>query len=167
MGCGKSTIGRVAAKRLGAEFIDMDRAIEQAEGMSVAEIFAARGEAAFRGMEHKLLEGLDPAVNAVVATGGGAPCHHGNMEVMNAKGHTIYLKMSPQRLVGRLGAGREKRPLIKGMDDAQLLAFIESNLKVRAPFYEKAAMTIDCDGVSDNYIAGHIENYTALINYSK
>ncbi|MDR2885510.1 MAG: shikimate kinase [Rikenellaceae bacterium] len=160
MGCGKSTIGRMVAARLGAQFIDMDKQIEQQAGMTVAEIFATRGEAAFRRMETEFLEQpFDPDGITVVATGGGAPCQGDNMAVMNRAGRTIYFKMSPRRLIARLGPGRAKRPLIKDMDDEQLLDFIGRSLAVRGPVYERAHLTIDCEGVGDEYIARHIEHY--------
>ncbi len=164
MGCGKSTIGRRAAQHLGMEFVDMDHAIEQRAGMTVAEIFAQKGEAVFRQMEREFLEGFaDPDRDTIIATGGGAPCQGDNMETMNRLGRTIYFKMSPPRLVQRLGPGREKRPLIKGMDDQLLLEFIGRNLVLRTPFYEQAHLVIDCDGVSDEYVARHIGNYINVI----
>ncbi len=97
MGCGKSTIGRTVAHRLGVRFVDMDRRIEEAAGRTVAEIFAAEGEASFRAMERKFIEGLEGAgEDMVVATGGGAPCHGDNMDLMNRLGVTVYFKMTPQ-----------------------------------------------------------------------
>lgn len=162
MGCGKSTIGRMLAPMLGARFMDMDTEIERRAGMAIAEIFARQGEAAFREMERDFLANPIPEIEGqdlVIATGGGAPCHGDNIEIMKAAGHVAYLKMSPERLLARLGRGREKRPLIKGMDDAQLLKYITENVEKRAPHYEKAHLTIDCDGVADRYIAEHISRY--------
>lgn len=159
MGSGKSTLGKTLAGRLRASFADMDRAIEAQAGMSVAEIFAERGEAFFRQMEREFLaaQGQSEGLH-IVATGGGAACQPGNMELMNRVGRSVYLKMSPAQLVGRLSAaGREKRPLIRGMNDAQLLDFIATNLAAREPFYEQAQLVIDCGGVSDEYIVRHIE----------
>ncbi len=159
MGCGKSTLGKTLAARLGASFADMDRAIEQQAGMSVAGIFERQGEASFRRMERQFLEAQGAGEGLrIVATGGGAPCQGDNMAVMNALGRTAYLKLSPARLVRRLSkAGREKRPLIRGMEDAELLEFIERNLAMREPFYEQAQLVIDCNGMSDDYIVNHIE----------
>ncbi len=158
MGCGKSTIGRTVAKRLGVEFVDMDRRIEERAAMSVAEVFASRGEAAFRQMERAMLEELTGGEgDRIVATGGGVPVHGDNMEVMNRAGLTVYFKMAPRGLVQRLKPGQERRPLLRGMDERELLRFVEHNLAQRAPFYERARMTIDCNGVSDEYIARHIE----------
>ena len=78
----------------------------------------------------------------VVATGGGLPCFFDNMDWMNANGKTVYLQMTPPQLVSRLHS-REKRPLLKGMDDDQLLAFIEMKLAERNPFYNQAKIVIN------------------------
>ena len=102
MGSGKTTIGRGLARRLGLRFIDMDTEVEQRTGMSVTDYFAARGEEAFRGEEREVLRCLTNEQDAVVATGGGVPCFFDNMEVMNASGLTIYLKMGPEKLAARL-----------------------------------------------------------------
>lgn len=161
MGSGKSTLGRRLAAQLGASFVDMDRAIEEQAGMSVSEIFAAQGEAEFRKMERQFLmqQGATETLH-IVATGGGAPCQGDNMEVMNRVGRTAYLKMAPAQLLKRLGqAGREKRPLIRGMGDGELLEFITRNLALREPFYERAQLVIDCNGVPDAYIVEHIQRW--------
>lgn len=167
MGCGKSTIGRALSKRLGWAFADMDSCIEQQAGMSIADIFKNKGEREFRRMEREFLEqGIANESDIIVSTGGGAPCQGDNMEFMNRTGQTVYLKMSPDKLVQRLSArGREKRPLIRDMDDGQLLEFIKCNIVLREPFYSQARLVIDCDGVSDEYIARHIESYVELIKH--
>ncbi len=161
MGCGKSTVGRRLARTLGYDFVDMDSEIEREEGMSVADIFAQKGESYFRAKETEHLERYASGSRIVVATGGGAPCVGNNMEVMHRGGAvTVYLKMSPAKLVERLGGhGREKRPLIRGMNDGELLEFIGRTLPGREEIYERARLVIACDRVSDDYIASHIEQY--------
>lgn len=158
MGCGKSTIGRALAKALGWEFVDVDKMIEQQEGMSIAEIFESKGEEYFRGIEAKVIDSFS-SQGVVVATGGGMPCRGDNMERLNEKGETIYLKMSASKLFGRLDGGRKKRPLIKDLNDEQLKLFIADNLELREKYYSKAKVIIDCDGVSDSYVIDHIKDY--------
>lgn len=165
MGCGKSSIGRALAQRLGVPFFDTDTAIEQRCGASVSAIFAERGEAAFRALESDALAQAAGLDQAVVATGGGAPCFGDNLERMNAAGLTVYFKMSPEKLASRLYRGKHKRPLIADKSDAELLAFIALNLEKREPCYSGAKLIIQCDGVSDQYIAEHVINY--LENYKK
>ena len=86
MGCGKSTIGRTLAKQLGVRFLDMDTLLEQRCGKSVAEIFTETGETGFRQSEREVLAELTSEREAIVATGGGAPCFFDNMETMNRAG---------------------------------------------------------------------------------
>ena len=159
MGGGKATIGRGRARQLGLRFIDMDTEVERRAGMSVAEFFAAHGEAAFRREEREVLQGLTAERDAVVATGGGVPCFFDNMEVMNAAGLTIYLKMGPEKLAARLEYGKAKRPLLRDKTQEELQAFIAENLVGREPFYARAKMVMDCNGVSDDYIARHVALY--------
>lgn len=159
MGCGKSTIGRRLASRIGYDFLDLDRAVEQRAGMTVAEIFSRHGEEAFREMEREELLLVGKAQRLVVATGGGAPCYRDNMDRMRQAGLTVYFRMSPQWLVTRLARGRERRPKISGLDDGQLEAFVRDTLREREPVYQRASLIIDCDGVGDDYIASHIVRY--------
>ena len=144
MGCGKSTIGRTLAKQLGVRFLDMDTLLEQRCGKSVAEIFTETGETGFRQSEREVLAELTSEREAIVATGGGAPCFFDNMETMNRAGLTVYFKMSPEKLAGRLEHGKAKRPLLRDKSEK---------------YYMQAKLIIDCDGVRDDYIAHHIAEY--------
>lgn len=166
MGCGKSSIGRAVAQAAGFSFADTDKEVERECGMSVADIFSAHGEAYFRTKEREVIERLAQADgNLVIATGGGVPCHGDNMEFMNSAGLTVYFRMSPVKLASRLEHGRGKRPLIKDLDDAQLIAFIEESLGKRAWFYQRASLVIDCDGASDEYIARHVVEHINKIRH--
>ena len=142
MGCGKTTMGRKLSKYLDAQLIDLDHEIEKITGMAISEYFSLHGEAAFRELEKKTLQTYDYAEHCVVATGGGTPCFFDNMEWMNDNGTTVYLQMEPAQLVSRLH-NRQKRPLIRDMDDEQLLAFINMKLAERNPFYYKAKLIVN------------------------
>lgn len=157
MGSGKTILGRELAKTIGFRFADMDKLIEKKCGKTVSEIFASEGEGFFRQCERETLESFEGAgEDIIVATGGGVPCFGDNMEVLNKLGITVYLKMSPSKLVPRLKYGRAKRPIIRDLDDEQLLRFIEEKLPEREPFYSHAVVVVDCDGRSDEYIVSHI-----------
>jgi shikimate kinase len=78
-----------------------------------------------------------------VATGGGAPCYFDNMDWMNANGTTVYIKMSPLALAGRLEKGKEKRPLLKDLNEAQMIAFIEGKLAEREAYYKRAKLIVE------------------------
>ncbi len=143
MGSGKSHVGRELAALLKCPFHDLDARIEARAGCAVSEIFATRGEAAFRQMERDALRQLPDEEWSVVATGGGTPCFHDNMDWMNARGLTVFLDASPALLARRLFPERHKRPLIAHLNDMPALtAFIESELNQRRPFYEQAHLTV-------------------------
>ena len=140
MGCGKSYVGRNLAPLLGFDYIDMDKYIEEKEGLSIKEIFEQKGENYFRQLEHQYLLEIDSEQNLVVSTGGGAPCFFDNMEIMNKKGLTIYLNRSKDIVIERLLKGQHKRPLLSGFNAEQLAEFYDERLNTRKPFYEQAML---------------------------
>lgn len=142
MGCGKSTKAKQLAHRLNVPVIDLDAEIVSKTGKSIAEYFAEFGESGFRNYESEMLKNFNYPESCVVATGGGLPCFFDNMEWMNAHGETIYLEMEPAALVSRLH-NRQKRPLIKDLNDEQLLVFIKEKLAERNPFYKQAKIIVD------------------------
>lgn len=157
MGCGKSSLGKRLSKRLDMEFIDMDKAIEAEAGATIPEIFAAEGEESFRRRERQMLERLSSKEgDCIIATGGGAPCHEGTMEFINACGYSIYLRMPPSILTQRLCRHKEKRPLLTGMSDDEVAAFVTRTLAERETYYLRASISIDCENRSDYYIIDHL-----------
>jgi len=152
MGSGKSTLGKRLAKKMSWEFTDMDNVLEEQEGMTVAQIFEEKGEAYFREAESFLLQSLDSSINRVVATGGGTPCHKNNMEVMNEKGVTVYLRMHECSLACRLEKARAVRPLIENLEASQLREFIRLKLDEREPFYNQAHCIIKGESVKPDHI---------------
>lgn len=143
MGSGKSTLGAQLARRLDYRFMDMDQLIEDTAEMGIPEIFAEHGEEVFRKWEHDILQELCQRENIVISTGGGAPCHSGLMDLMNAHGTTVYLKLTPEALLSRLINSRTERPLIKGKSEAELLDFIKTLLETREEFYSQATQIVD------------------------
>ena len=143
MGCGKSYLGKALADQLGFGFLDLDALIEVGEGLGIAGIFDRVGEQAFREIEARYLRSLEGHRHLVVATGGGAPCFFNNMDWMNGHGVSIYLHAEPSLLATRLAGEKEKRPLLRSLDDGQLLAFIESKYSERRPFYDQAHLQFD------------------------
>lgn len=137
MGCGKSTLGKALHSFAGVDFVDLDHYIEDGQGMTIKEIFAQRGEEAFRQLEKEALREVSER-KAVIACGGGTPCREGNMELMNECGITVWLNASVESLHRRLCDGRAKRPLIANKNDEELLSFIQSSLAEREPYYGKA-----------------------------
>jgi shikimate kinase len=152
MGSGKSTLGKRLAKKIGYDFIDMDHYIEEQEGLKVPAIFEQKGEKYFREQEKLFLANLEPDANIVVATGGGAPCFGNNIELMNEKGITVYLKMSPASLASRLEKARVIRPLVAGLESDHLRNYIENKLREREPFYNQAKCVIRGENVKPFHI---------------
>ena len=158
MGCGKSTLARKIARRLGVEAIDTDRVVEEQEGASVFDIFRYEGEERFRQIEREALERIiaDPAA-AVVSTGGGLPVWRDNMARMNEVGTTVYLRRSAEQIARRLSPyGRQKRPRLRGLSDEELVAFMTRDIVKREPFYAQARHTFDCNALSDDEVAEKI-----------
>jgi len=148
MGSGKTTIGRRLVERIGFDFVDTDSFIEMQQGLTVSEVFARYGEAAFREMERNILPEIQKLEFAVVSTGGGMPCYKDNMEVMRSIGKVVYLKTSPQALTRRLLRSHTERPLIKGKTENELQQFIEEKLIEREPFYNRAHIVVQTENFS-------------------
>ena len=145
MGCGKTTIGKRLAKSLGWDVIDMDSRIENRYRKTIPDIFASEGEESFRKKERFILEELSALENVVVSTGGGAPCFFDNIDVMNATGLCVYIRMTPEALAARLKNAKANRPLLKDKTEEELADFIKEQLEKRRAFYEQARYVIDND----------------------
>lgn len=139
MGCGKSTVGRKAAKALGYTLLDTDTLIEKEEGMSISRLFEEKGEGYFRQKETEMIKRLiDEKKGNIIATGGGLPMTEGNPELLKKLGTVIYLKAENETLVKRLSNDRV-RPLLRNVN---LKEKVETMLKIRGPVYEACADVI-------------------------
>lgn len=143
MGSGKSTLGTMMARKMGYEFVDLDHYIVKQEKMSIAEIFATRGEQYFRDCERKYLRQVSaPEGDRIISTGGGTPSKGDNMEYMRSQGTVIYLKLEPAMLRDRLLCSNTVRPLIEGKSPEELLHYIEDTLAEREKYYLKANLIV-------------------------
>jgi shikimate kinase len=145
MASGKTTVGRVLAKRLGCSFYDTDDLIEERAGMRIRELFAAQGEARFRDLERELLADLKNASEGaasrgrghrlgrllsnlaaergvVISTGGGLPCGSGHMRLMKEIGTVVYLRASVDDILERLTRMRAAadRPVFRELRERAL-----------------------------------------------
>lgn len=143
MYCGKSTFGRKLAAEKGMDYLDLDRAFEARYHYTVPMFFQRFGEEAFRRLETQLLHSTADLDNYVIATGGGTPCHSGNMDFILAHGTAIYLQMPVDALVERALRSRLPRPLMHGLPEPEMRAVIASQLKEREPVYLRAPIIID------------------------
>lgn len=143
MASGKTTTGKTLAKKLSMNFVDLDELIEQTEKTTIDLIFKDQGEEKFRAIESIYLKKTTGINNSVIALGGGTPCYNDNLGIILNNGISIYLKMSASSIVNRLLNAKKKRPLIENKTQEELLQFVESSLKEREKFYERANYTIN------------------------
>jgi shikimate kinase len=159
MGAGKTYWGKQLAEHLQLPFFDLDEVVTEREGMSVSDIFAAKGEDSFRQMEKDTLRELvKEQEKFVISCGGGTPCFHDNIGFMNESGTTIWLNPSVDVMVERLKRKRGKRPLLKDLSDEELLAFVEKKLMVRLPVYQQAQVVIESDDLTLETFEKHLKD---------
>lgn len=138
MGAGKSSVGRVLARRLGFCFVETDDMITARAGKPIPAIFAEHGELHFRALEAETLGLLEDKRAHVIATGGGFPCHDGVMDRLRALGTVVWLAGDFDALyerASRLGS----RPMLAGRSRAEVAALYES----RQPYYGQAHLAVD------------------------
>ena len=148
MGCGKSKIGKSLAKTFHFSFTDSDSYIEKKTSKSIKYIFNKKGEQYFRDLEREFLQDVILKENTVIATGGGTPCFHNNMQIILDNGISVYLKMEAKNLAERLCKEKNKRPLIDKISCNKLDEFISSKLTEREEFYLKATHIINAKKVN-------------------
>ena len=146
MGSGKTHISKSLSQKINFPLIDLDHKISEEHGMSVHEIFEKKGEIYFRKEEKRILEEiLKSDENLVLSLGGGTPVYYENMNIINEKSKSIFLRASVGTLSNRLLSQKNTRPLISKLADADVPEFIAKHLFERNPFYSKAHFTIDTD----------------------
>ncbi|CAN7679846.1 bifunctional shikimate kinase/3-dehydroquinate synthase AroKB [Pseudoduganella sp. LjRoot289] len=135
MGAGKTTIGRILARKLGLKFIDSDHEIEARTGASIPWIFEIEGEPSFRRREAEVIRDLTALRGVVLATGGGAILNPDSRELLKARGTVIYLRASVNSILART-AHDKNRPLLQTADPRKKL---EELMAQREPLYEELA----------------------------
>lgn len=160
MATGKTTFGRALAEKTGREFIDLDEEIEKTTGESVASLIERLGMTAFRELEKNVLHSLHHRREAVIACGGGTPCHYDNMDYMDRRGTTLLLTASPERIAVRVREAGPTRPLLDGLSDKELHDRIEHDLKERGSFYSRARIRFSGERLeNEKEIAESVERF--------
>lgn len=141
MAAGKTTLGKALARELGLQFIDLDHYIENRYRSTVSQLFAERGEEAFRQIERNMLHEVAEFEDVIIATGGGTPCFFDNMDYMNGQGTTVFLEASVDTIHTRLTIARTQRPLVAQKTSDELRDYIIQMLELREPYYSRAHHT--------------------------
>ncbi len=156
MGTGKSTIGRNLSRTFGYPLIDTDHLIEEREGCPIPEIFAEKGEEAFRDVETETLKSLAKHSGHIIATGGGIIGREENRALLRELGYVVWLIAKPSEILKRTSRNNN-RPLLNNEDPEKT---IRDLLEVRTPLYRDTAhLGIETDNLSfDEVTTGIIES---------
>ena len=152
MGTGKSSVGKLVAKKLNREFVDSDHEIERRANCDIPTIFSAAGEAEFRRIEREVIRYLSARENLVIAPGGGAVLEPENLADLSRSGVVICLRAKPETILQRVGRD-SNRPLLRGPDR---LERIRELLAKRDPVYDTIPLQLPTDGLNTNQVADRV-----------
>ena len=152
MGSGKSTIGGLLAKKLNSVLIDIDKKIENMQNLKISEIFETKGEAYFRELEFNVtIQSLDDDGINIISLGGGAFMNKELRKVLKQKSSTFWLHWNADTLIKRI-KNNDKRPIIKGLDDAEIKKLINERNKI----YYFSDFKIICESLKKTEIVDKI-----------
>ena len=160
-GAGKSTLGKMLAKKIGWSFVELNKEIEAQNGLSVAEIIALYGQEGFRRMEqaalNALLERKEPIV---LATGGGIVSEPLTFDLILSSFYTIWVKAEPEEHMARVRGQGDLRPMA---DDRSAMTELRTILKSREPLYARANAVVDTAGLSVDAAAARLSEAVAPV----
>lgn len=157
MGSGKSHISKLLSTELHFKLLDLDKEISLKLKKSIPNIFLEQGEIYFRKKEKEILENLlQEKENSVLCVGGGTPTFYENMNFINEKSTSFFLRTSVGTLAERLIKNKKRRPLLVRIPDEELPEFIAKHLFERNQFYQKANYIIETDHKSPEDIVKEI-----------
>lgn len=157
MGSGKTLVSKELSILNNFKIFDLDTEISKQNNRSITEIFKEKGEIFFRKTEKEVLEKiLSTEKNIILSLGGGTPCYYNNIDSINEKTISVFLKTNVKNLAQRLSSEKDKRPLIQNISNEDLPEFIAKHLFERNPFYNQAKITINTDNLSAREIAEEI-----------
>lgn len=157
MGSGKSHISKNLSQKINFTLIDLDQKISEEHQQTIPEIFQNKGEIFFRKEEKRILEEiLNSEDNIILSLGGGTPVYYNNMEIINEKSKSIFLRGSVKTLTERVLLQKHTRPMIAKLEDSDVPEFIAKHLFERNPYYSQAHFTLDTDSKNANLISDEI-----------
>jgi XRE family aerobic/anaerobic benzoate catabolism transcriptional regulator len=153
-GAGKSTLGKMLAKKIGWNFVELNKEIEAQNGLSVAEIIALYGQEGFRRMEQAALGQLLARKElTVLATGGGIVSEPLTFDLILSSYYSIWLKAEPEEHMARVRGQGDLRPMA---DDRSAMAELRTILKSREPLYARASAVVDTAGLTVDAAAARL-----------
>ena len=160
-GAGKSTLGKMLAKKIGWSFVELNKEIEAQNGLSVAEIIALYGQEGFRRMEQAALNQLLARKQlTVLATGGGIVSEPLTFDLILSSFYTIWLKAEPEEHMARVRGQGDLRPMA---DDRSAMAELRTILRSREPLYARASAVVDTAGLSVDAAAARLIDAVAPV----
>jgi len=160
-GAGKTTLGRMLAKKIGWSFVELNKEIEAQNGLSVAEIIALYGQEGFRRMEQSALTQLLARKELMVlATGGGIVSEPLTFDLILSSFYTIWLKAEPEEHMARVRRQGDLRPMA---DDRSAMAELRNILVSREPLYARASAVVDTAGLSVDAAAARLNDAVAPV----
>ena len=151
MASGKSTIGRLVAKKLNLGFFDVDNVIENKAKNKISEIFNNKSEKTFRILEEKITLELLNKINCVISLGGGGFVNKSIRQETEKKAISIWLDWNSKTLINRIRKNN-KRPIAINLNDNELINLIVSRSKI----YAKSKYKINCENMSKAEIVKEI-----------
>jgi XRE family transcriptional regulator, aerobic/anaerobic benzoate catabolism transcriptional regulator len=160
-GAGKSTLGKLLADKIGWSFVELNKEIEQQNGLSVAEIIALYGQEGFRRMEQAALgQLLSRKELMVLATGGGIVSEPLTFDLVLSSFYTIWLKAEPEEHMARVRRQGDLRPMA---DDRSAMAELRTILRSREPLYARASAVVDTAGLTVDSAAARLIDTVAPV----
>jgi len=161
MGTGKTTVGKILAKKLGMNFVDVDELIEKTAGLKISAVFARFGEAYFRDIETEIIKSITKNSSQVIATGGGAVLRDENLNALKSNGVVFCLTASEELIFDRIKDNNE-RPLLQVENPKEK---IRELLAKRMPRYMMADFIINTDGLTQEEVSEKIiKEYERIVN---
>ncbi len=152
MGTGKTSVGRLVAEQLHFHYLDTDEMIQSATGKTIAEIFSANGEPAFRALEEKTVQELAGKAQTVISAGGGLPVNPANLASLKSHALVVCLWASAAKIWERVKS-QTHRPLLHDSDPQKKICEL---LAVRAPFYKQADILLNTESRSLREVAQQV-----------